>query len=216
MIRVESLKGHHVAHSEEVEGWVEGHVRRHGEVGEVVGKALALYRWSVLVGLLCITVWVGCELGEEGGQKVLLVVILLSDGLHGWSSSWTLSGMKKLISELTLSSQSLAITCSVGPVFRRRRGFLCPLSSARRPTRLAPMQTQAQSKPARIHAYHNQKRNLLGPRAAQVPPAWRDQKPKDQGSKILLSRLPADVGETEVEVRTGAAMHGIIYKVASS
>ncbi|KAL4071428.1 hypothetical protein V8B97DRAFT_2007441 [Scleroderma yunnanense] len=58
---------------------------------------------------------------------------------------------------------------------------------------------QTQPKPARIHAYHNQKRNLLGPRAAQVPPAWRDQKTKEQGSKILLSRLPPDVGETEVE-----------------
>ncbi|KIM60645.1 hypothetical protein SCLCIDRAFT_1216708 [Scleroderma citrinum Foug A] len=58
---------------------------------------------------------------------------------------------------------------------------------------------QTPSKPARIHTYHNQKRNLLGPRAAQVPPAWRDQNPKDQGSKILLSRLPPDVGETEVE-----------------
>lgn len=75
---------------------------------------------------------------------------------------------------------------------------------------------QTPSKPARIHTYHNQKRNLLGPRAAQVPPAWRDQNPKDQGSKILLSRLPPDVGETEVEVRTGAAMHNTIYKVAWS
>jgi len=34
-----------------------------------------------------------------------------------------------------------------------------------------------------------------------VPPAWRDSKDKqkERGSKILLSRLPVDVGETEVE-----------------
>ncbi|KIJ59391.1 hypothetical protein HYDPIDRAFT_100831 [Hydnomerulius pinastri MD-312] len=57
-----------------------------------------------------------------------------------------------------------------------------------------------QSKPlARINSYHNSKRHLLGNQTGQAAPAWRDQKPKDQGSKILLSRLPPDVGETEVE-----------------
>ncbi|KAH0835905.1 hypothetical protein J3R83DRAFT_9800 [Lanmaoa asiatica] len=53
--------------------------------------------------------------------------------------------------------------------------------------------------PSRIGNYHNSKRQLLGNQAGQVPPAWRDQKQKDQGSKILLSRLPPDVGELEVE-----------------
>lgn len=53
--------------------------------------------------------------------------------------------------------------------------------------------------PSRIANYHSPKRLLLGNQAGQVPPAWRDQKQKDQGSKILLSRLPPDVGELEVE-----------------
>ncbi|KAG2747142.1 hypothetical protein P692DRAFT_20835919 [Suillus brevipes Sb2] len=54
---------------------------------------------------------------------------------------------------------------------------------------------------ARITSYHGVKRNLLGNQAGNVPPAWRDSKDKqkERGSKILLSRLPVDVGETEVE-----------------
>ncbi|KAG2049993.1 hypothetical protein BDR06DRAFT_960691 [Suillus hirtellus] len=54
---------------------------------------------------------------------------------------------------------------------------------------------------ARITSYHGAKRNLLGNQAGNVPPAWRDSKDKqkERGSKILLSRLPVDVGETEVE-----------------
>ncbi|KAF8556023.1 hypothetical protein OG21DRAFT_1483374 [Imleria badia] len=40
--------------------------------------------------------------------------------------------------------------------------------------------------------YHSSKRLLLGNQAGQVPPAWREQKQKDSGSKILLSRLPPD------------------------
>ncbi|KAI6043913.1 hypothetical protein EDC04DRAFT_2646117 [Pisolithus marmoratus] len=56
------------------------------------------------------------------------------------------------------------------------------------------------NKATRINAYHSQKRSLLGSPAGQVPPAWRDQKPDvEPGSKILLSRLPPDVSETEVE-----------------
>jgi THO complex subunit 4 len=51
----------------------------------------------------------------------------------------------------------------------------------------------------RLAHYHGAKRQLLGNQAGQVPPAWRDQRPKDPGSKILLSRLPPDVGELEVE-----------------
>jgi len=55
----------------------------------------------------------------------------------------------------------------------------------------------------RINSYHGAKRTLLGNQAGNVPPAWRDSKDKqkERGSKILLSRLPVDVGETDVEVR---------------
>ncbi|KAI5996340.1 hypothetical protein EDD15DRAFT_2163766 [Pisolithus albus] len=56
------------------------------------------------------------------------------------------------------------------------------------------------SRATRINAYHSQKRSLLGSPAGQIQPAWRDQKPDvEPGSKILLSRLPLDVSETEVE-----------------
>ncbi|KAI6107592.1 hypothetical protein EDD17DRAFT_628831 [Pisolithus thermaeus] len=56
------------------------------------------------------------------------------------------------------------------------------------------------SKATRINAYHSQKRSLLGSPAGQIQPAWRDPKPDvEPGSKILLSRLPPDVSETEVE-----------------
>ncbi|KAI6148517.1 hypothetical protein BKA82DRAFT_944413 [Pisolithus tinctorius] len=56
------------------------------------------------------------------------------------------------------------------------------------------------SKATRINAYHSQKRSLLGSPANQIPPAWREPKPDvEPGSKILLSRLPPDVSETEVE-----------------
>ncbi|OAX42449.1 hypothetical protein K503DRAFT_766807 [Rhizopogon vinicolor AM-OR11-026] len=53
----------------------------------------------------------------------------------------------------------------------------------------------------RIGSYHGAKRNLLGNKAGNVPPAWRDStdKQKERGSKILLSRLPPDVGEPDVE-----------------
>jgi THO complex subunit 4 len=62
---------------------------------------------------------------------------------------------------------------------------------------------------ARITSYHGVKRNLLGNQAGNVPPAWRDSKDKqkERGSKILLSRLPVDVGETEVEVRGYPNIH---------
>lgn len=72
---------------------------------------------------------------------------------------------------------------------------------------------------ARLNSFHGPKRQLLGNQAGNVAPAWkvgmRDQigggapivkdkhRAQDQGSKILLSRLPVDVGETEIEVRCG-------------
>ncbi|KAJ7269874.1 hypothetical protein C8J57DRAFT_1323806 [Mycena rebaudengoi] len=76
---------------------------------------------------------------------------------------------------------------------------------------------QAQYKPqpyARLNNFHGPKRQLLGNHAGHAPPAWRSTvagpstgaysaglkgKQVDQGSKIFLSRLPMDVGETEVE-----------------
>ncbi|KAJ6588906.1 hypothetical protein B0H19DRAFT_1101902 [Mycena capillaripes] len=70
---------------------------------------------------------------------------------------------------------------------------------------------------ARLNAFHGTKRQLLGNHAGQAPPAWRTAGPStgpysavngqargrqvttEPGSKIFLSRLPMDVGETEVE-----------------
>ncbi|KAF9456466.1 hypothetical protein BDZ94DRAFT_1177637 [Collybia nuda] len=67
---------------------------------------------------------------------------------------------------------------------------------------------------ARLNSYHGPKRQLLGNQAGHAAPAWRNvhelpgqtvalaknrQNVQDQGSKILLSRLPVDVGEKEVE-----------------
>lgn len=71
---------------------------------------------------------------------------------------------------------------------------------------------------ARLNAYHGTKRQLIGATATQVAPAWRTsngtggpaatngttspllKKALQHGSKILLSNLPMDVAETEVEV----------------
>lgn len=81
----------------------------------------------------------------------------------------------------------------------------------------------------RQHAYPNAKRALLGNRAGKAAPAWREQasdmpngtrrasgvhrqqnmqanggvgRPAPTGSKILMSDLPKDVGQEEVEVRS--------------
>ncbi|KAJ7753346.1 hypothetical protein DFH07DRAFT_824151 [Mycena maculata] len=80
------------------------------------------------------------------------------------------------------------------------------------------MQAQYRPQPyARLNAFHGPKRQLLGNNAGHAPPAWRTAGPStgayptgpnhlrgrqamsEQGSKIFLSRLPMDVGETEVE-----------------
>lgn len=60
---------------------------------------------------------------------------------------------------------------------------------------------------ARYNTYHNQKRQLLGNQAGNAAPAWRVNQAQarrdlvaNKGSKILLSRLPVDVSESEVEV----------------
>ncbi|KAF8330105.1 hypothetical protein F5887DRAFT_1002106 [Amanita rubescens] len=72
---------------------------------------------------------------------------------------------------------------------------------------------QAQNRPVRFNGTVSSKRHLLGNRAGHAPPAWRNQgvavpaagnaatngKGKDTGSKILLSKLPFDVGDKEVE-----------------
>ncbi len=73
---------------------------------------------------------------------------------------------------------------------------------------------------ARLSAYHGAKRQLIGTTASQVAPAWRTsngtggpaatngstppfpKKALQRGSKILLSNLPMDVAEAEVEVGT--------------
>jgi hypothetical protein len=70
---------------------------------------------------------------------------------------------------------------------------------------------------ARLNAYYGTKRQLIGTTASQVAPAWRTsngtgpaatngstsplpKKALQRGSKILLSNLPMDVAEAEVEV----------------
>ena len=70
---------------------------------------------------------------------------------------------------------------------------------------------------ARLNAYHGTKRQLIGTTASQVAPAWRTsngtggpatngstpplpKKALQRGSKVLLSNLPMDVAEAEVEV----------------
>lgn len=73
---------------------------------------------------------------------------------------------------------------------------------------------------ARLNAYYGTKRQLVGTTASQVAPAWRtsngtggpaatngstsplSKKTLQRGSKILLSNLPMDVAEAEVEVST--------------
>ncbi|KAJ7033687.1 hypothetical protein C8F04DRAFT_1103829 [Mycena alexandri] len=79
------------------------------------------------------------------------------------------------------------------------------------------MQAQYRPQPyARLNAFHGPKQQLLGNHAGRAPPAWRtgpstgpfaangpargrQVSMNDGGSKIFLSRLPMDVGETEVE-----------------
>lgn len=68
---------------------------------------------------------------------------------------------------------------------------------------------------ARLNSYYGPKRQILGNHAGHAAPAWRNvhelpgqtaalgknrHNVQEQGSKILLSRLPVDVGEKEVEV----------------
>ena len=79
------------------------------------------------------------------------------------------------------------------------------------------MSAQTKAGSARLNAYHGTKRQLIGTSAGQVAPAWRtsngtspaatngstsplSKKALQRGSKILLSNLPMDVAETEVEV----------------
>lgn len=61
----------------------------------------------------------------------------------------------------------------------------------------------------RYNNYHSQKRQILGNQPGHAAPAWRANNPAgpasgkkapEQGSKILLSRLPLDVLDDEVEV----------------
>lgn len=76
---------------------------------------------------------------------------------------------------------------------------------------------QAQHRPlpyARLNSFHGPKRRVLGHNPGQVPPSWKSAAAQDQaaallskdkmiqekGSRIFLSRLPADVGEKDVEV----------------
>jgi THO complex subunit 4 len=79
------------------------------------------------------------------------------------------------------------------------------------------MQAPYRSPPnARFNSHHGGKRQLLGNPAANIAPAWKvnaqakEKQKLQEGSKILLSGLPVDVGDTEVEVsaRTGWLWQG--------
>ncbi|KDR80373.1 hypothetical protein GALMADRAFT_136864 [Galerina marginata CBS 339.88] len=78
------------------------------------------------------------------------------------------------------------------------------------------MQNQNKFTPyARYNTFHGPKRQVLGNHAGHAPPAWKTNIPvapgqmglisakvkstHESGSRIFLSRLPADVGEKEVE-----------------
>ncbi|KAE9405022.1 hypothetical protein BT96DRAFT_916461 [Gymnopus androsaceus JB14] len=69
------------------------------------------------------------------------------------------------------------------------------------------MYAQHRRAPApRFNSFHNVKQKVLGNQAGNVPPAWRFnnsgpavRRQQVVGSKILLSHLPLDVGEKEVE-----------------
>jgi len=79
------------------------------------------------------------------------------------------------------------------------------------------MSGQTRTGSARLNAYHGTKRQLVGSSAGQVAPAWRtsngiggaaaingsvsplSKKVSQRGSKILLSSLPMDVAEAEIE-----------------
>ena len=78
------------------------------------------------------------------------------------------------------------------------------------------MSGQTRAGSARLNAYHGAKRQLTGTSPGQVAPAWRttngaaavngstsplSKKALQRGSKILLSNLPMDVAESEIEVR---------------
>ncbi|KZT69958.1 hypothetical protein DAEQUDRAFT_233516 [Daedalea quercina L-15889] len=71
---------------------------------------------------------------------------------------------------------------------------------------------QAHPPAARLHTYHSSKKQLLG-NQVRAPPAWRNAPGSlpigkkaglatavTKGSKILLSQLPIDVAENEVEI----------------
>ncbi len=85
----------------------------------------------------------------------------------------------------------------------------------RRTPSLCPAEMQSRQSSARYHTFHGPKQQLLGNQAGHVAPAWRagssgthgvagpSGKAKqitNPGSKILLSRLPVDVPEKEVDV----------------
>ncbi|KAN0131670.1 hypothetical protein V8E53_010512 [Lactarius tabidus] len=76
------------------------------------------------------------------------------------------------------------------------------------------MSGQTRAGSARLNAYHGTKRQLTGTSAGQVSPAWRtangaaavngsasplSKKALQRGSKILLTSLPMDVAESELE-----------------
>lgn len=98
----------------------------------------------------------------------------------------------------------------------REAACLCPLSrsdhhihptsilSSLSPYPTIPITTM-QTQVGRLNTYHGAKRKLLGNNAGAAPPAWKMNqqaisKRTPPGSKILLSNLPMDVTEHEIDV----------------
>ena len=100
-------------------------------------------------------------------------------------------------------------------------------------TLLMIMQAQYRPLPyARLNSFHGPKRQLLGHKAGQAPPAWRTafvapnqvgvasvskgKVVQEQGSRIFLSRLPVDVGEKDVEVSDHCGFQTHYFLIISS
>lgn len=101
---------------------------------------------------------------------------------------------------------------AVPPTKSIAHSCLAPASRPSSPLSPLLFKMQAHPAPARLHTYHSSKRQLVGAQT-HAPPAWRTAPGATKkagagpaaaaakGSKILLSQLPTDVAENEVEVR---------------
>lgn len=149
-------------------------------------------------------------LKERRISKILDTVASLMFRVCVASASWPESTLHSRVHHLQAASSPIFS----GPI------VLCLFLPSNR------MYNQFRGGPARLNSYHGPKRQLLGNPAGHVPPAWRNanvpaglphnaniasgsgpKKAVEAGSKILLSNLPMDVGENEVEVSASASEH---------